>query len=109
MRALHDSPELSQREIAGKLGMSLGGLNYCLNALIDKGFVKLENFQHSKHKFKYVYILTPKGMAHKVAMTGHFLQRKLAEYEALKSEIESLRLEVNPTTDLLVNQNGLNS
>lgn len=93
MRALHDSPELSQREIAGKLGMSLGGLNYCLNALIDKGFVKLENFQHSKHKLKYVYVLTPTGLANKMSMTTSFLKRKLEEFDALKAEIDQLKSE----------------
>lgn len=95
MRALHDSPELSQREIAGKLGMSLGGLNYCLNALIDKGFVKLENFQHSKHKLKYVYILTPAGLASKMSMTASFLKCKLDEFEALKAEIDQLKSEAH--------------
>ena len=94
MRALHESPDLSQREIATKLGMSLGGLNYCLNALIDKGFVKLDNFSHSKHKLKYAYILTPAGLAEKMAMTSGFLKRKLHEYEALKAEIELLEAEV---------------
>lgn len=93
MRALSESPDLSQREIACKLGMSLGGLNYCLNALIDKGFVKLDNFQHSTHKLKYVYNLTPVGLAQKLAMTGSFLKRKLDEYEVLKEEIEQLKAE----------------
>lgn len=93
MRALHESPDLSQRAIASKLGMSLGGLNYCLNALIDKGFVKLDNFQHSTHKLKYAYILTPSGLAQKMAMTGSFLKRKLDEYEALGVEIEQLTAE----------------
>ena len=94
MRLLEENPELSQRELAAKLGMSLGGLNYCLKALIDKGFVKLDNFQNSKHKLKYVYVLTPAGIAQKVAMTGRFLKRKMAEYAALKEEIELLKLEV---------------
>lgn len=100
MRALHESPDLSQREIASKLGMSLGGLNYCLNALIDKGFIKLENFSHSKHKLKYVYILTPSGLAEKVVMTGSFLKRKLDEYEVIKAEIEYLKRIVSLETQL---------
>ncbi len=74
--------------------MSLGGLNYCLNALIDKGFVKMQNFQNSKNKFKYAYLLTPQGIAEKVALTSRFLQRKMEEYEALKAEIEALKAEV---------------
>ena len=94
MRALHESPDLSQREIATQLGMSLGGLNYCLNALIDKGLVKLDSFSHSQHKLKYAYILTPTGLAEKMAMTSGFLKRKLAEYETLKAEIERLQQEV---------------
>ena len=84
---------MSQRELADKLGMSLGGLNYCLKALIDKGFVKLDNFQNSKHKLKYAYVLTPAGISQKVAMTSRFLRRKMQEYDALKVEIDLLRAE----------------
>ena len=93
MRILQESPDVSQRDLAERLGMSLGGLNYCLNALMDKGLVKLENFQNSQHKFKYVYVLTPAGIAQKMAMTGRFLKRKMEEYEALKAEIEALKAE----------------
>lgn len=95
MRILQDSPDMSQRDLASKVGISLGGLNYCLKALMDKGFVKLENFQNSRHKFKYVYVLTPAGIAQKMAMTGHFLKRKLEEYETLKNEIEALSAEID--------------
>lgn len=94
LRILQANPELSQRDLAKQLGMSLGGLNYCLKALIQKGFVKLENFQNSKHKFKYVYLLTPLGIAEKVAMTSRFLKRKIEEYDALKMEIEALEVEM---------------
>jgi EPS-associated MarR family transcriptional regulator len=94
MRILQANPDLTQRELAEKLGMSVGGLNYCLNALIDKGFVKMGNFHKSKNKFKYVYLLTPRGIAEKVALTSHFLRRKVEEYETLKTEIEALRSEV---------------
>ena len=94
MRILQDNPDLTQRELADKLGMSVGGLNYCLNALIDKGFVKMANFSKSKNKFKYVYLLTPQGIAEKVALTSHFLRRKMEEYDVLKAEIEALRTEV---------------
>jgi EPS-associated MarR family transcriptional regulator len=93
LRILQDNPDLTQREIAEKLGMSVGGLNYCLKALIDKGFVKMGNFQKSKNKFKYVYLLTPKGLAAKVALTRSFLQIKMREYEALRVEIEALKNE----------------
>jgi EPS-associated MarR family transcriptional regulator len=94
MRILQENPDLTQRELADKLGVSVGGLNYCLNALIDKGFVKMGNFQKSKNKFKYVYLLTPQGVAEKVALTTRFLERKMEEYEALKLEIDALRAEV---------------
>ena len=94
MRILQENPDLTQRELAEKLGMSVGGLNYCLNALIDKGLVKMQNFSNSKNKFKYVYLLTPMGIAEKVTLTSRFLSRKIKEYEALKLEIEALKSEV---------------
>lgn len=106
LRILQENPDLTQRELAEKLGVSVGGLNYCLKALMDKGWVKMQNFHQSKNKFKYVYLLTPQGVSERMALTGRFLQRKMAEYEALKSEIDSLRLEagsnalsMNPTAD----------
>jgi EPS-associated MarR family transcriptional regulator len=95
MRILQENPDFTQRELAEKLGMSVGGLNYCLNALIDKGLVKMQNFSKSKNKFKYVYLLTPMGIAEKVALTNRFLSRKMEEYEALKLEIEALKSEVD--------------
>jgi EPS-associated MarR family transcriptional regulator len=91
MRILQENPDLTQRELAEKLGMSVGGLNYCLNALIDKGLVKMQNFSRSKNKFGYVYLLTPKGISEKITLSSKFLERKQAEYEALKAEIESLK------------------
>ena len=94
MRLLQDNPDITQRELADKIGMSVAGLNYCLNALIEKGLVKMANFSKSKNKFKYVYLLTPQGIAEKVALTSLFLKRKMEEYEALKVEIESLKAEV---------------
>ncbi len=93
LRALNENPDLTQRELAQKLGVSVGSLNYCLKALIEKGWVKMQNFSQSKNKFGYVYILTPRGMAEKAALTGNFLKRKLFEYESLKAEIESLHKE----------------
>jgi EPS-associated MarR family transcriptional regulator len=93
MRILQENPDLTQRELAEKLGMSLGGLNFCLNSLIEKGLVKMQNFSNSKNKFKYVYLLTPMGIAEKVALTTRFLSRKMEEYEALKLEIDALKVE----------------
>ena len=98
MRILQENPDLTQRELAEKLGVSVGGLNYCLKALMDKGWVKMQNFQKSKNKFKYVYLLTPKGIAEKVALTSRFLDRKIKEYETLKTEIESLHKDVSRLT-----------
>lgn len=91
LRILQARPDVTQREIAQLLGVSTSGLNYCLNALIDKGWVKVQNFSESKNKFGYVYLLTPSGISEKAALTGRFLQRKLLEYEAMRAEIESLR------------------
>jgi EPS-associated MarR family transcriptional regulator len=99
MRILQDNPDLTQRELAEKLGVSVGGLNYCLKALIEKGLVKMKNFTTSKNKFGYVYVLTPTGMAEKAAITHRFLLRKMDEYEALKAEIEVLRSEVEKPGD----------
>ena len=98
MRILQENPDLTQRELAEKLGISVGGLNYCLKALMGKGLVKMKNFANSKNKFGYVYVLTPIGMAEKVAIAHRFLQRKMSEYEALKLEIEALKSEVKRTT-----------
>jgi EPS-associated MarR family transcriptional regulator len=77
MRILQENPDLTQRELADHLGMNLGGLYYCLRALIDVGFVKTQNFLNSKNKFKYGYLLTPQGIAEKVALTSRFLRRKM--------------------------------
>lgn len=93
MRLLEANPDLTQRELAERLGISVGGLNYCLKALMEKGLVKMKNFVNSKNKFGYVYELTPTGVAERAAITHRFLQRKLDEYEALKAEIESLKFE----------------
>lgn len=99
MRLLQANPDLTQRELAEQLGVSVSGLNYCLKALMRKGWVKMHNFSQSKNKFGYVYILTPSGMAEKAALTSNFLKRKLQEYDALKKEIESMQTEVNAFVD----------
>ena len=95
LRLLQDNPDLTQREIAQSLGLSTSGLNYCLKALIDKGWVKVHNFSQSKNKFGYIYVLTPQGIAEKLTLTSRFLQRKMSEYEALKAEIDGLNAEIN--------------
>lgn len=101
MRLLYDNPDLTQRELAHSVGMSVGGLNYCLKALTEKGLVKMQNFAQSKNKFGYIYVLTPAGIAEKAGMTQRFLARKLQEFHALEAEIESLREETQkPSAEL---------
>jgi EPS-associated MarR family transcriptional regulator len=95
LRMLQDNPDMTQREIAEKLGISTSGLNYCLKALIDKGLVKVHNFSQSKNKFGYIYVLTPQGIAEKAMLAGRFLKRKLTEYEQLQAEIEALKVEIS--------------
>ncbi len=95
LRILEEKPDVTQREIAQKLGISTSGLNYALNALIDKGWVKVHNFSESSNKLGYAYLLTPSGISEKVTLTSRFLQRKLQEYEDMKAEIESLRSELD--------------
>ncbi len=93
-RVLHfldEEPELTQRELAKKLGISLGGVNYCLKGLIDIGHIKVGNFNKNPNKSIYLYLLTPHGIAEKTKLTADFLKRKMAEYHALKKEIDSLK------------------
>ena len=94
LRALESNPELSQRQLAAELGVSLGGVNYALKALVERGFVKARNFRKSGSKVAYLYVLTPKGVAEKVALATKFLGIKLDEYEVLRQEIETLKGEV---------------
>jgi EPS-associated MarR family transcriptional regulator len=91
MFILQKNPDISQRELAVKLGLSLGSVNYVLRALVAKGLVKAQNFSSSKKKLVYVYVLTPRGIAEKTRLTANFLKRKLEDYQALKLEIEALK------------------
>ena len=95
LRALESNPELSQRQLAAELGVSLGGVNYALKALVERGFVKAGNFRKSGNKVAYLYVLTPQGVAEKASLATAFLGRKLEEYEVLKQEIEALKGEVS--------------
>ena len=95
LRLLESSPQLTQRELAREMGVSLGKVNYCVNALIEKGWVKARNFRNSNHKLAYAYLLTPRGIEHKAVITVHFLRRKVAGYESLKKKIARLRREVD--------------
>jgi len=111
LRTLHDNPDLTQRELAERVGISLGALNYCLRAMMQRGLVKMKSFARSKNKFGYVYVLTPGGIAEKAATTQRFLQRKMQEYEALRLEINSLQAESDSRrsqNDLLAETHGGN-
>jgi EPS-associated MarR family transcriptional regulator len=93
-REINRSPEMTQREFSSRLGISLGKVNFLINALIQKGFVKVENFKKSSSKSKYLYCLTPRGIEEKSRMTYLFLKRKMWEYEHLELEIQQLREEM---------------
>jgi len=91
LRRIDKSPQSSQRELAEKLGFSLGKLNYCLKALQNKGLVKIKNFQNNPNKINYVYVLTPKGISEKTKLTLNFMKRKMREYDELKTELKKNR------------------
>ena len=93
LKLLEPNPRLSQREVARELGISVGKVNYCLKALVDKGWIKAANFKNSKNKTAYRYLLTPRGFEEKARVTAKFLQSRVREYEALRAEIEQIRIE----------------
>lgn len=93
-KLVETNPEISQRELARELGISLGKVNYCLKALIEKGLIKAGNFRNSKSKMAYVYKLTPTGIEEKANVTVRFLKKRMREYEAIHAEIEQLRKEI---------------
>jgi EPS-associated MarR family transcriptional regulator len=93
LKLLEADPQASQRELAGRLGISLGRVNYCLKALIEKGLVKSNNFRNNSNKRAYLYLLTPSGIEEKARVTARFLRRKLEEYDALKRELDELQRE----------------
>ena len=94
IRTLEKNPAQSQRDLASALGVSVGRVNYCLKALAEKGLVKVENYRTSTNRLAYLYLLTPAGVAEKAVLTRRFLARKMAEYDALKSEIAALQREL---------------
>jgi EPS-associated MarR family transcriptional regulator len=95
LKIIESNPEITQRELAGELGVSLGKANYCLKSLMEKGWVKANNFKNSNNKLAYAYLLTPRGIEQKTALTLHFLKRKMTEYEQLRQEIEEMQKEVS--------------
>jgi EPS-associated MarR family transcriptional regulator len=95
LKALEVNPNLSQRAVSTELGISLGKVNYCINALMEVGLLKAQNFKNSQNKLKYVYVLTPKGLEEKANVTKRFLASKIEEVELLRDEIEQLRKEMD--------------
>ena len=93
LKTLEENPGLSQRDLAKRLGISLGKVNFCLNALVGKGSLKISNFRNNENKLAYAYLLTPRGIEEKARITVNFLKHKMQEYEMLKREIEELQRE----------------
>jgi EPS-associated MarR family transcriptional regulator len=93
LRLLEANPQMSQRELAEVLGVSVGKANYCLKALLEKGLIKMQNFRNNQNKLSYAYLLTPEGISQKAGLTAQFLKRKIGEYESLRQEIELLQAE----------------
>ncbi|HEY7985298.1 MAG TPA: MarR family EPS-associated transcriptional regulator [Methylophilaceae bacterium] len=99
LKLIAERPEISQRELAQKLDISLGKTNYCLKALIERGLVKVSNFRNNKNKLAYMYLLTPSGIEDRASTTLNFLKWKMKEYELLQKEIEELRHEAAMTDE----------
>ena len=99
LRELEKDSTLSQRDLSKRVGLSVGRINYIINALLEKGYIKAQRFKNSKNKMGYMYILTPKGISERLVQTQAFLQRKTAEYERLRQEIEMLKQENNKRVD----------
>jgi EPS-associated MarR family transcriptional regulator len=101
-KALEENPEVSQRELASLLGVSLGKTNFCLQALMEKGWIKVQNFKNNKNKLAYTYLLTPSGIEEKAKLTVQYLRIKMQEYELLRREIHELSKEVEDSA-LIIN------
>ena len=100
LKTLETDPKISQRQLAENLGISLGKVNYCVKALLEKGLIKTTNFKNSNNKIAYAYLLTPKGIKQKTLFAQHFLERTVLEYEQLKREIQSPKAELQPIPSL---------
>ena len=99
LRLLQANPHITQRELAQALGVSLGKTNFCVQALLAKGWLKMQSFSGNQRKLAYAYLLTPTGISEKAALTTRFLSRKMQEYEALRLEIDALQLESQPNSN----------
>lgn len=98
LKALQENPGVTQRTLAKEVGINVSTINFCLKALVEKGWIKMGNFGKNPDKLSYAYLLTPTGVAEKAVLTRRFLQRKMAEYEKLRGEIETLKLDVQEET-----------
>ena len=104
LKHLQENPGITQRSLAKEVGINVSSINFCLKALVEKGWIKLDNFSKNPDKLSYAYLLTPTGMAEKAALTKRFLHRKMAEYEKLRADIESLESEIEPTFSTIVHK-----
>lgn len=109
LKILATNPEISQRDLARKLDISLGRVNFCLKALIEKGFLKASNFRNNQNKMAYMYLLTPQGLEEKTVITARFLKLKLQEHAKLQAEIEELRNDANQSLNNPFHQTELHS
>jgi len=107
LKILSRDPDLTQRKMAKKMGISLGKVNYCLSELVKKGFIKISHFKYSKSKIQYIYILTPQGLEEKAALTLSFLKRKVLEYEEIKRQIKEMAQEVEEERSLDISVNDI--
>jgi EPS-associated MarR family transcriptional regulator len=108
LKILEANPEISQRDLARELDISLGRVNFCLKALIEKGLLKVSNFRNSQNKSAYMYLLTPSGIEEKSVITARFLKIKIQEHDALQAEIEELRKDANQTLSINFRQLEIN-
>jgi EPS-associated MarR family transcriptional regulator len=104
LKILEANPEISQRDLARELDISLGRVNFCLKALIEKGLLKAANFRNSSNKLAYMYLLTPSGIEEKSVITARFLKMKMQEYQNLEAEIDELRKDANQTLSIKFHQ-----
>ena len=95
MRVIDENPQMTQRDLSSRMGLSLGKINFLIKSLIEKGFIKADNFKNSNNKISYLYLLTPAGIEEKTRITCRFLKRKMEEYEKLENEIRHLKKEVD--------------
>ncbi len=107
LREIEKTPEMTQRQLSSRLGISLGKVNFLIKALIDKGFIKLTNFKNANNKYAYLYVLTPHGIEERAILTYRFLKRKMKEYDELEEEIRMLKKELDGTGVISPRRKGI--